>query len=39
MTIHFKRTLPDHAHIYHGRSLSENSPGNPIYSELGLGST
>ena len=21
MTIHFKRTLPDHAHIYHGQDL------------------
>ena len=21
MTIHFKRTLPDHAHIYHGKEL------------------
>ena len=21
MTIHFKRTLPDHAHLYHGKEL------------------
>ena len=32
MTIHFKRTLPDHAHMYDDLELVVNSQSNPIYS-------
>ena len=35
MTIHFKKTAPDHAHIYHGRELVGELTRQPDLQKFG----